>query len=105
MSIEVPLADLPDTLERHPWGYLITVRPDLRAQSLAVPTEWRDGALHLDAGDRTRANAAARPEVTMVFPPAEPGGYSLIVDGVAAEIDGRLAVTPTWAVLHRPAIS
>jgi hypothetical protein len=43
--------------------------------------------------------------VSLLWPPAEPGGYSLIVDGTAAAgvREGRLAVTPTRAVLHRPA--
>jgi hypothetical protein len=42
--------------------------------------------------------------VSLLWPPNEPGGYSLIVDGAAAPSDdGRIAVTPTRAVLHRPA--
>jgi hypothetical protein len=70
-----------------------------------VPTEWRDGALHLQAGSGTRANATARPAVTMVFPSPLPGEYSLIVDGDATLDADGIRVTPTWAVLHRPAIS
>jgi hypothetical protein len=105
MSIPVALTDLPEALSSYPWGYLVTVRDDLRAQSLAVPTDWRDGALRLQAGSGTRANVTALPGVTMVFPSPLPGEYSLIVDGDArADADG-ITVTPTWAVLHRPAIS
>jgi len=105
MSIPVTLADLPDALAAHPWGYLITVGDDLRAHTLAVPTDWRDGALHLQAGRSTRANATARRDVTMVFPSAEPGAFSLIVDGTATVTDAEVAVVPSSAVLHRPAIA
>ena len=45
MSIAVPLEDLADRLQEHPWGYLVTVRDDGRAQTLAVPTRLVDGAL------------------------------------------------------------
>ncbi len=107
MSIPVELSELADTLERYPWGYFITVGDAGRAHSLAVATEWRDGVLHVHAGRSSRANVSARPEVTMVFPPSEPGGYSLIVDGVAAvgadEAD-PVTFAPTHAVLHRPAV-
>jgi hypothetical protein len=105
MSIPVALPDLPSALAAYPWGYLLTVRDDLRAQSLAVPTQWSDGALHMSAGAGTRANALARPDVSLVFPSPTPGEYSLIVDGNAAVHGEGITVTPTWAVLHRPAIS
>jgi hypothetical protein len=43
----------------------------------------------------------------MLWPPAEPGDHSLIVDGTAAveqrDDGGRVTVQPTRAVLHRPA--
>ena len=40
----------------------------------------------------------------MLWPPAEPGGYSLIVDGRGQLIDDSLRVVPHRAVLHRPAV-
>ena len=104
MSIAVDLAELGATLAQHPWGYLVTVRDDGRAQTLAVPTCYEAGALVAAVGGRTRANALARPQVTVVFPGATGNEYSLIVDG-DAEVDGdQMRVTPTWAVLHRPAL-
>lgn len=104
MSIPVGIAELPEALGGYPWGYFTTVGDDGRAHLLAVPTDWRDGALHLQAGKGSRANATARPHVTIAFPGADGTGYSLIVDGVA-EVRGEwVAVTPTWAVLHRPAL-
>jgi hypothetical protein len=54
-------------------------------------------------GHKTSANLAAHPLVTVVCPPTDPSDYSLIVDGVGSMRDGKLAITPTRAVLHRPA--
>ena len=106
MSIPVPIPELAEAIAEYPWGYLVTVRDDLRAHSLAVPTDLRDGVLHADGGRTTCANIAARAEVTMVFPHPQPGRYSLIVDGTAAvTADGDVVVTPSYAVLHRPAIA
>ena len=104
MSVPVPLDELAARLAEYPWGYLVTVRDDGRAQTLAVPTELIDGSLVASVGARTAANAIARPSVTMVFPGASGQNFSLIVDG-DAHVDGnRISVTPTWAVLHRPAL-
>lgn len=105
MSIPVPLDDLGAALARYPWGYLVTVADDLRARFLAAPTRFVDGALVIDAGRTGRANAAARPQVTMVFPSPEPHEFSLIVDGDAVVDESVVRVWPTWAVLHRPAIA
>ena len=41
------------------------------------------------------------PLVVLMFPPSQPDGMSLIVDG-EAEVNGDgVVVKPTWAVLHR----
>lgn len=104
MSIVVDIHDLAGALTGRPWGYLLTVGPDLRAHAVAVPTMLDDGLLMMTAGRRTAQNAAERPEVTLVFPPPETGGMSLIVDGTAAVDDGRVVVTPVGAVLHRAAL-
>jgi hypothetical protein len=109
MSIAVSLDELAQALEARPWGYLVTVRDDGRAQTLALPTRWRDGALVGEIGRSTAANVAVRPNVTWVFPGASGEEFSLIVDGdaaVDATVDEReVVVRPTWAVLHRPAIT
>jgi hypothetical protein len=60
---------------------------------------------------RTRNNVENRKDVTLLWPPREPGDYSLIVDGQAqvAEAADRdddtvqLEVVPTRALLHRNA--
>jgi len=105
MSIAVPLDELAERLSEFPWGYLVTVRDDGRAQTLAVPTSFVDGALVATVGQRGAANASARPNVTMAFPGPTGRDLSLIVDG-DAQVDGdQIRITPTWAVLHRAALS
>ena len=110
MSIPVELAELSDALqglERAP--YLLTVGDDGRAHCVAVAWRWHDDELELEPGNRTLANASARPLVSLVWPPDEVGGYSLIVDADVTHTtrsesgDNVLRVRPTRAVLHRPA--
>ena len=76
-----------------------------RAHATAVTVEWQGDELVMGVGARSARNAAARPEVSLLWPPFEPGGYSLISDGVVRDTaDERLAFAPTRAVLHRPAV-
>jgi hypothetical protein len=98
------LDDLGATLADFPWGYFVTVDERNVAHSLAVATDFSDGALRLAAGRRTRANASERPFVSMVFPGADGHAYSLILDGRADVSDDGVVFTPTSAVLHRPAL-
>ena len=105
MSIAVPLDELADRLAGYPWGYLVTVRDDGRAQSLAIPTRYVDGALIATVGRGTATNATTRPNVTLLFPGPTGEELSLIVDGAATVTDDQVAVAPTWAVLHRPALT
>ena len=103
MSIIVGIPELASAVADRAWGYLLTVGPDLRVHALAVATGFRDGVFLVAAGRSTCSNATERPEVTMVFPPLEVGGMSLIVDGTA-DVDGvTVRITPTGAVLHRAA--
>ena len=57
-------------------------------------------------GKHSLANVADNPSATLVWPPVAPGGYSLIVDGTASADDAAatIVVTPTKAILHRPAV-
>ena len=55
-------------------------------------------------GNGTRRNLAAHDDVTLVWPPNEPGGYTLIVDGTRRPNKTRLTVVPSRAVLHRKAL-
>lgn len=105
MSIAVDLADIPRAIAAQiGWCYLLTVSEDGQARVLAVtPSQQDDGSLRCTAGRSTLANAAVRPTVTLVYPPATADGMSLIIDGTASVTDTSIDVTPTWAVMHRPA--
>jgi len=105
VSVPVALDRLYAEVERFGRSpYLLTVAADGRPHAVAVTVRWRGDELVASAGNRTRANAAERPLVSLLWPPAEPGGFSLIVDGTAADADGGgVSVRPTTAVLHRPA--
>lgn len=104
MSIPVTLEELPAQLARFPWGYLLTVADDGRPRVRAVRTDWEGSTLRCRTGDGARANVATRSNVTMVFPPPDHAGMSLIVDADAVALDDGVRLTPTSAVLHRSAI-
>jgi hypothetical protein len=105
MSIQVPTDGLPETLRAFGGAYLATVGEQRRAHIVSVAPVLRDGRLHLgEPGRTTGRNVAENPVVTLVWPPLEPGGYSLIADGTGSlGAGGELVVEPTRAVLHRPA--
>jgi hypothetical protein len=110
MSIPVELSALQSKTDEYGWAYLLTVGDDMRPKIVAVPPEWHDDVLCLDAGRGSARNAQVRSSVTVTYPPLDPDGYTLIVDGEArvdaADDDDsppHVHVTPTGAVLHRPA--
>ncbi|HEY3997149.1 MAG TPA: pyridoxamine 5'-phosphate oxidase family protein [Mycobacterium sp.] len=111
---KVDLERLAAALPDFPYAYLITVDDGFRVHTVTVEPQLRDlpdARSIVDVGligGRTRENLAHRSDVTLLWPPREPGGYSLIVDGDAtleasdAETV-RLGVVPTRALLHREA--
>src|SRR5262249_7281006 len=106
MSIPVELERLRDEALRFALApYLITVGDDARPHAVAVAVTWGTDTLAMEVGKRSAHNASVRPQVSLLWPPNEPGGYSLIVDGTSSSTsgDGRVTVAPTRAVLHRPA--
>ena len=106
MSVPVDLEQLAEALADFTFAYLITVGDDFRAHAVAVDPVLGDSVFEVSAvGRSTRRNAGAHADVTLVWPPAEPGGYSLIVDGrgSCASDDAPLVVVPGRAVLHRKA--
>lgn len=106
MSIPVELHALADAIAEHSFAYLLTVSDDARPHAVAVVPTLHDGALVVaSAGRRTSANAVARSNVSLVYVPAEPGDYSLIIDAEATAEGDDLRLSPTKAVLHRPAPS
>ncbi|CAN5470656.1 hypothetical protein BH11ACT7_BH11ACT7_06410 [soil metagenome] len=106
MSVKVDLDRLADTLAGFASAYLITVSDDYQARAVAVAPVLRDGVLDVGTvGGGTRRNLAARDGVTLLWPPRESGGYTLIVDGrvLPSSDEAPLQVAPSHAVLHRPA--
>ncbi len=83
--------------------YLLTVTPDLQPHCRVVTVTWEPDRVIVAPRPRDWPDTAARGHrrVTLLWPPGEPGGYSLILDGEATG-EEALAVTPTRVVLHRP---
>lgn len=85
--------------------YLLTVTSSCRPHCSTVTLTWDapDGQLIVRPVPRTWDPDFR--QTSLLWPPAEPGGYSLIVDGTAAgnQAAGEpvLIVTVTRAVLHR----
>lgn len=85
------------------FAYLATVADGRRAHLVAVHPVLDDAVFRIPAPGRTSSrNVVDEPAVTLVWPPAEPDDYSLIVDGTGAFEGDELVVTLTRAVLHRP---
>nr|WP_090276196.1 hypothetical protein [Mycolicibacterium komanii]CRL69397.1 pyridoxamine 5'-phosphate oxidase-like protein [Mycolicibacterium komanii] len=104
MSVKVDLDRLADVLADFGFAYLITVGDDYRAHTVAVDPVFGEGRLAIGTvGRHTRENTARHGDVTIVWPPTSPGGYSLIVDGRAHQADESLSIEPIKAVLHRKA--
>ena len=106
MSVKVDIDRLADELANYTYAYLVTVGDDFRAHTVAVEPVLADGRFDVGpVGGATSRNLSAHPDVTLVWPPSEPGGYTLIVDGHGepAEADTSLKVVPSRAVLHRKA--
>lgn len=104
MTVPVALDQLRDEVERFgAAAFLLTVSDDGRPHAVSAVLAWAGSELSAVAGRRTSANATARPMVTLLWPPHEPGGYNLIVDGDATVAGDTIIVAPTKAVLHRSA--
>ena len=105
MSIAVELDELRARIGEFPTDpYLLTVGDDGRSHSVAVAVRWDGDFLVVPAGRTTSSNAQARRLVALLWPPAERGGYTLIVDATSSRCDGgELWLEPTRAVLHRRA--
>lgn len=89
--------------ERGGGAYVVTASPDGRPHVTYAPVRWEGEGLSAEVGTRTALNARENPTVTLLFPVRTPDDYSLIVDGSATvETGGRLLLTPTRGVFHRP---
>ncbi|MCB9440924.1 MAG: pyridoxamine 5'-phosphate oxidase family protein [Mycolicibacterium sp.] len=101
----VDLDRLAVALADYQQAFLVTVGDDHRPHSVLVDPVLTGGVFDLGPfGGHTATNITAHPIVTILWPPREPGGYALMVDGRAsAATPGTLRVVPTKALLHRRA--
>jgi hypothetical protein len=112
MSISVELDRVRDeAAQRSGIAYLLTVTGDGRPHAIAVTVDWKGTDAVMSAGRGSCRNASERTSVSVLWPPTEPGGYSLIVDGTASVVlngegdgegGGVVTISPAKAVLHRP---
>jgi hypothetical protein len=105
MSVKVDVSRLAETLRDYGFAYLLTVTDDARTHAVAVTPAMSGNDLTFTdgLGRRTLANLAARSDVTLLWPPRDAGGYTLIADGRVTVADKVATFVPDHAVLHRPA--
>jgi hypothetical protein len=102
MSVVVGLGELPGKLKEFDRGYLLTSRDGL-VKAVSVRAVAEDGMLLVATPGRgSVANVGTNPAVTLLFPPLESPGMTLLVDGAAAARGEDLQIEPTGAVLHKP---
>lgn len=109
MSLVVDPNDLARVARQHgPAAYVLTTGPDERPRVIHVAVGVADdGTITSVVGRSAAANALARPNVCVLWPPAA-DGFSLIADGTA-DVEGEpgpdtpITVKVTSAVRHRPA--
>jgi hypothetical protein len=101
MSILVDLADLPTTLADFDRGYLLTSAGGRVKVVSARAQVDGDSLLVRGPGRGSVANVGANPSVTLLFPPRDDPGMTLLVDGSAAAEGDDVRITPSGAVLHK----
>lgn len=104
MSVKVDLAQLADVLADFTFAYLVTVSDEYRAHTVAVDPALVGGVFEIGpVRNSTRRNLASRPDVTLLWPPRQTDGPTLIIDGRGELHDDTLRVRPSHAVLHKKA--
>ncbi len=108
MSIPVAPADIGHQMESFgAEAYVVTVRYDATPHVAHLVMRLDGEVLRCATSRSAAANVADRPNISVLWPPHEPGGYSMIVDAVARKIDAEdgeeLELRPVSGVLHRPA--
>ncbi|MCB0926791.1 MAG: pyridoxamine 5'-phosphate oxidase family protein [Mycolicibacterium insubricum] len=101
----VDLDRLAAALADYDQAFLVTVGDDHRSHAVLVDPVLADGVFDVGPfGGHTATNIATHSVVSLLWPPREPGGYALMVDGRAEPgLAGTLWVVPTKALLHRRA--
>jgi hypothetical protein len=108
MSIPVPVRELSDAVERYgDRAFLLTTSDDERPHVTHVQVSLEGSSVSCPLGRTSARNGRARPKVSLLWHPVEPGGYSLIADGDITVVEGDSeelgTVAISGAVLHRPA--
>ena len=104
MSIPVEVDQIAAEMDRYgASAFVVTVRDDGTPHIAHVTFGAADGVLTCPASRTAALNVAERPSMSVLWPPFEDSGYSMIVDGEAS-VDGEvMSIAPTNGVLHRPA--
>ncbi len=112
MTASVDLTRLAEKLSGRRLAYLTTADAECQVHTIPVTPVFNDGVVEVGpiGGKRTRANLSHSKRVSLLWPPAEADGYTVIVDGQAdvSEIGNAqtsLKLTPGHAVLIRLAAS
>lgn len=111
MTSNVDFDQLAEKLVGHDYAYLITVGDDGRPHPVPVMPVLKGDTIYIGAigGSRSRKNLARSTDVTVMWPPPVPGGYTVICDGTADVLDpggdslASLKYVPARAVLIRVA--
>ena len=83
------IEQLADALAGRGAGYLLTADGDGRVKAVGVEPALVGGVVHCPPSRGSARNLDAHPAATLLFPPAEPRGHTLLVDGTAtADADG-----------------
>ena len=86
-------------------AYLLTVGKD-GPHTSHVSVNLRGDVIACTIGASAAKNISSEPHVSLFWPPREPGGYAMILNGLAAGSSGgagvtRAEITLTKTVLHR----
>ena len=104
MSIAVAIDRLGEEMARFgESAFVLTTSDDGRPHISHVTVTHEDGVLCCSVGGHSAGNARARSRIAVLWPPHSADGFSLIVDADASVDGSELRLTPTKAVLHRPA--
>jgi hypothetical protein len=87
-------------------AYLLTIANDGPHTSF-VSVDLKGNVIACAIGKSAARNIASEPSVSLFWPPREPGGHALVLNGTATERREpsgviRAEITLTKSVLHRP---
>ena len=112
MSIPVSAKDILKTIEEFGTStYFISATADGHPHVANLTFVTDNDGLVFTVGKRGTKNLKNCAQVTMLWPPKEVGGYSLIIDGIASKVENSDVSDSLWkisfdsGILHRPAQS